>query len=84
MQAPQSQREKRWKVVKDVDDEYSDIEWEDVVVGVEREAVKQTVVVVVRETQWEESQTKAKPSQENQPTHERGEHLRRKDETRQR
>jgi hypothetical protein len=26
-------------VVKDVDDEYSDIEWEDVVGGVEREAV---------------------------------------------
>jgi hypothetical protein len=37
-------------VAKDVDDEYSDIEWEDVVVGVEREVVKQTVVVVVRET----------------------------------
>jgi hypothetical protein len=34
-------------VVKDVDDEYSDIEWEDVVVVVEREAVKQVVVVVV-------------------------------------
>jgi hypothetical protein len=33
-------------VVKDVDDEYSDIEWEDVVVVVEREAVKQVVVVV--------------------------------------
>jgi hypothetical protein len=34
-------------VVKDVDDEYSDIEWEDVVVVVERGAVKQVVVVVV-------------------------------------
>jgi hypothetical protein len=33
-------------VVKDVDHEYSDIEWEDVVVVVEREAVKQVVVVV--------------------------------------
>jgi hypothetical protein len=37
-------------VVKDVDDEYSDIEWEDVVVVVEREAVKQVVVVVVVDT----------------------------------
>jgi hypothetical protein len=34
-----------------VDDEYSDIEWEDVMGGVEREVVKQVVVV----TQWEES-----------------------------
>jgi hypothetical protein len=70
--------------VKDVDDEYSDIEWEDmvVVVVVEREAVKKVVVVV--ETQWEESHTKAKPSQENQSTHEGNEHWRRKGETRQR
>ncbi len=68
--------------MKDMDDEYSDIEWEDVVVVVKREAVKQVVVVV--ETRWEESQTKAKPSQENQTTHERSEHRRRKDETRQR
>jgi hypothetical protein len=30
--------------------EYSDIEWEDVVVVVEREAVKQVVVVVVVDT----------------------------------
>jgi hypothetical protein len=63
--------------MKDMDEEYSDIEWEDVVGGVEREEVKQVVVVVV--TQWEESQTKAKPSQENQPTHERSKHQRRKD-----
>jgi hypothetical protein len=53
-----------------------------VVVVMEREAVKKAVVVV--KTQWEESQTKAKPSQENQSTHERNEHWRRKDETRQR
>jgi hypothetical protein len=33
-------------VVKDVDDKYSDIEWEDVVVVVEREVVKQAMVVV--------------------------------------
>jgi hypothetical protein len=32
--------------VKDVDDKYSDIEWEDVVVVVEREVVKQAMVVV--------------------------------------
>jgi hypothetical protein len=50
-------------VVKDVEDEYSDIEWEDVVGGVEREAVKQVVVVV---TQGKESHTKVKLSQENQ------------------
>jgi hypothetical protein len=45
------------------------------------EVVKRVVVVVV-ETQWEESQ--AKPGQENQPTHERSEHRKRKDETHQR
>jgi hypothetical protein len=43
--------------MKDMDDEYSDIEWEDVVGGVEREAVKQVVVVV---TQWEESPNQVK------------------------
>jgi hypothetical protein len=49
-------------------------------VVVEREVTKRVVV----ETQWEESRTKAKPSQENLLIHERSEHQRRKDETHQR
>jgi hypothetical protein len=62
MQAHQTQREKRRKVVKDVDDEYSDIEWDDVVVVVEREAVKQVVVVV--DTRWEETKrVRRRPNQ---------------------
>jgi hypothetical protein len=71
MHVHQAQREKRWKVVKNVDNEYSDIEWKD-------------VVVVVVETRWEESHMKVKPSQENQLTRARSGHRRRKDETRQR
>jgi hypothetical protein len=66
-------------VVKDVDDEYNDGEWDVVEVVVEKEVMRR-VVVVVEVIQWEEDQTKAKPSQENQPTHERSESRRRKHE----
>jgi hypothetical protein len=33
-----------------------------------------SLVVVVVEAQWKKNQTKTKPSQENQQTHERSEH----------
>jgi hypothetical protein len=46
MKAQQAQREKMWKVVKDVDDEYSGGEWEDVEVVVEREVMRRVVLVV--------------------------------------
>jgi hypothetical protein len=42
-----------------------------------------SLVVVVVEAQWEESQMKEKPSLESQQTHERSDHRRRKDETHQ-
>jgi hypothetical protein len=63
-------------VVKDVNNDCSDREWEDMKVMVEvvekrvvvMEKVEEKVVslvVVVVEAQWEESQIKAKPSQES-------------------
>jgi hypothetical protein len=57
---------KRWKVVKDANDKYSDREWEDVKVVVVEEEKMVSLVVVVVEAQWKRSKMKAKPSQENQ------------------
>jgi hypothetical protein len=73
MKAHQVQRKKRWKVVKDIDHKYSDREWEDMKVMVEKEVVKQMVVVVEEVVVERQRRTKAKPSQENQQTHERNE-----------
>jgi hypothetical protein len=60
MKAQQAQREKMWKVVKDVDDEYSGGEWEDVEVAVEREVMRRVVVMVGRGS--DEGQTKSRKS----------------------
>jgi hypothetical protein len=45
MKAQQAQRKKMWKVVKDVDDEYSSGEWEDMEVVVENEVMRRVVVL---------------------------------------
>ncbi|KAG8094969.1 hypothetical protein GUJ93_ZPchr0012g20871 [Zizania palustris] len=49
MKTHEAQGKKRWKVVKEADDEYSDREWEDVEVVVEKEVVKWMVVVKNKE-----------------------------------
>jgi hypothetical protein len=60
-----------------------DREWEDVKVMVEK-VVKRVVVVVEEVVVEHQGRTKAKPSQENQQTHEGNMCQRRKDKTHQR
>ncbi|KAG8095118.1 hypothetical protein GUJ93_ZPchr0012g22128 [Zizania palustris] len=48
MRTHEAQGKKRWKVVKDANDEYSDREWEDMEVVMEKEVVKRIVVAKER------------------------------------